>query len=81
MPFEPDAVIWRALLGACRIHKNVEVAEEAMTKLRVLNPHADGHYVLLSNIYAQANAWEGVAEMRKMIRRKSIQRIPGRSSI
>jgi pentatricopeptide repeat protein len=81
MPFEPDAVIWRALLGACRIHKNVEVAEEAMSKLRVLDPHADGHYVLLSNIYAQANSWEGVAEMRKTLRRENIQRIPGRSSI
>ncbi|TVU37640.1 hypothetical protein EJB05_10965, partial [Eragrostis curvula] len=81
MPFEPDAVIWRALLGACRLHKNVEVAEEAMSKLRVLDPHADGHYVLLSNIYAQANSWEGVAEMRKTLRRESIQRIPGRSSI
>ncbi|CAN6168966.1 unnamed protein product [Urochloa humidicola] len=81
MPFEPDAVIWRALLGACRIYKNVEVAEEAMAKLRVLDPHADGHYVLLSNIYAQANSWEGVAEMRTMLRRENIQRIPGRSSI
>jgi pentatricopeptide repeat protein len=81
MPFEPDAVIWRALLGACRIYKNVEVAEEAMAKLRVLDPHADGHYVLLSNIYAQANWWEGVAEMRTMLRRENIQRIPGRSSI
>ncbi|CAN6226260.1 unnamed protein product [Urochloa humidicola] len=81
MPFEPDAVIWRALLGACRIYKNVEVAEEAMSKLRVLDPHADGHYVLLSNIYAQANSWEGVAEMRTMLRRENIQRIPGRSSI
>ncbi|KAL5197257.1 hypothetical protein ABZP36_000769 [Zizania latifolia] len=81
MPFEPDAVIWRALLGACRIHKNVEIAEESMAKLRVLDPLGDGHYVLLSNIYAQANSWEGVAEMRKTIRRESIQRIPGRSSI
>jgi pentatricopeptide repeat protein len=81
MPFEPDAVIWRALLGACRIHKNVEIAEEAMARLRVLDPLADGHYVLLSNIYAQANSWEGVAEMRKTIRRDNIQRVPGRSSI
>jgi pentatricopeptide repeat protein len=81
MPFEPDAVIWRALLGACRIHKNVEIAEEAMARLRVLDPLADGHYVLLSNIYAQANSWEGVAEMRKTIRRENIQRVPGRSSI
>ncbi|SPT16782.1 unnamed protein product [Triticum aestivum] len=81
MPFEPDAIIWRTLLGACRIHKNVEIAEEAMAKLRVLDPLADGHYVLLSNIYAQANSWEGVAEMRKTIKRENIQRVPGRSSI
>ncbi|KAF0906945.1 hypothetical protein E2562_013322 [Oryza meyeriana var. granulata] len=81
MTFEPDAIIWRALLGACRIHKNVGIAEEAMAKLRVLDPLGDGHYVLLSNIYAQANSWEGVTEMRKTIRRDNIQRIPGRSSI
>ncbi|XP_048555151.1 pentatricopeptide repeat-containing protein ELI1, chloroplastic-like isoform X1 [Triticum urartu] len=81
MPFEPDAIIWRTLLGACRIHKNVEIAEEAMAKLKVLDPLADGHYVLLSNIYAQANSWEGVAEMRKTIKRENIQRVPGRSSI
>ena len=27
MPFAPDAIVWRALLGACRIYKNVEIAE------------------------------------------------------
>lgn len=81
MTFKPDPIIWRTLLGACRIHKNVEIAEEAMAKLKVLDPLADGHYVLLSNIYAQANSWEGVAEMRKTIRRENIQRVPGRSSI
>ncbi|XP_038988634.1 pentatricopeptide repeat-containing protein At5g66520-like [Phoenix dactylifera] len=81
MPFEPDAVVWRALLGACRIQKNVEIAEEAIAKLVDLEPLVDGHYVLLSNIFAHANRWDGVANVRKMMRSKSIQRIPGSSSI
>ncbi|KAG6472061.1 pentatricopeptide repeat-containing protein At5g66520-like [Zingiber officinale] len=81
MPFKPDAVIWRALLNACRIHKNVELAEEATKNLVLLDPYVDGHYVLLSNIYAQANMWDGVSRIRKLLRSKCIKRIPGSSSI
>lgn len=81
MPFVPDAIVWRALLGACRIHKNVELAEEAIINLLELEPHVDGHYVLLSNIYAQGKRWDNVANVRKMMRGKSIQKVPGSSTI
>lgn len=81
MPFVPDAVVWRALLGACRIHRNVELAEEAIINLLELEPHVDGHYVLLSNIYAQGKRWDDVANVRRMMRGKSIQKVPGSSTI
>lgn len=81
MPFEPDAVVWRALLGACRIHKNVDLAEEAITNLIILEPQVYGHHVLLSNVYAQANQWDDVAKVRSRIRGKSIQKVRGCSSI
>ena len=38
MPIEPDAVIWAALLRACRIYKNFEIAELAHQRLIELEP-------------------------------------------
>ncbi|OVA20175.1 Pentatricopeptide repeat [Macleaya cordata] len=82
MPFAPDAVVWRALLGGCRIHKNVEFAEEAALNLLQLEPQVDGNYVLLSNVYYEAKNWEKVMNVRKMMRGGSIQKVvPGSSSI
>ncbi|PKU59346.1 pentatricopeptide repeat-containing protein At5g66520 isoform X1 [Dendrobium catenatum] len=81
MPFEPDAVVWRALLGACLIHKNVDMAEEAIINLINLEPHVYGHYVLLSNVYAQANKWDDMAIVRRTMRGKSILKVPGCSFI
>ncbi|KAF8414234.1 hypothetical protein HHK36_002234 [Tetracentron sinense] len=81
MPFAPDAIVWRALLGACRIYKNVELAEEAVVNLLELEPQVDGNYVLLSNIYSQAKRWEEVVNVRRVMRGRSIQKVPGSSSV
>ncbi|KAI4296023.1 hypothetical protein L6164_036013 [Bauhinia variegata] len=81
MPFAPDAVLWRAILGACRIHKNVELAEEATVNLLELEPHVDGNYVLLSNIFSQARKWDNVVDLRRMMRNADIHKVPGSSSI
>ncbi|KAL6337250.1 hypothetical protein AAG906_036564 [Vitis piasezkii] len=45
MTIEKDEGLWGAFLGACRTHKDSQ------------NP---GHYVLLSNIYANAGRWEDI---------------------
>ncbi|KAI3965292.1 hypothetical protein MKW92_040837 [Papaver armeniacum] len=82
MPFSPDAVVWRALLGGCRIHKNIELAEEAAVNLLHLEPQVDGNYILLSNVYSEARNWDKVINTRKMMRGGSIQKlVPGNSSI
>ncbi|KAL0363706.1 UNVERIFIED_CONTAM: Pentatricopeptide repeat-containing protein [Sesamum calycinum] len=46
MPFTPDAGIWGTLLGACRIHGNVELAEVASERLFQLDPQNSGYYVI-----------------------------------
>lgn len=81
MPIQADAVIWRTLLGSCRIHKNIELADEAITNLLKLEPHSDGNYVLSANIYSQAKEWHKVSNIRKMMKNVKIRKVPGTSSI
>ncbi|GJY85236.1 pentatricopeptide repeat-containing protein [Tanacetum coccineum] len=38
MPIDADDVIWRTLLGICKLQKNVEVAEKAASSLLLLVP-------------------------------------------
>ncbi|KAL0450531.1 UNVERIFIED_CONTAM: Pentatricopeptide repeat-containing protein [Sesamum latifolium] len=44
MEFEPNAIIWRTLLGACRIHCNVELGRRANEQLLKLRRDESGVY-------------------------------------
>ncbi|XP_020276547.1 pentatricopeptide repeat-containing protein At1g08070, chloroplastic-like [Asparagus officinalis] len=78
MPMKPDIVIWRALLGGCKIHNNVALAEKIVLEMEA---HESGDYVLLSNIYALAGRWKEVEKIRKIMKNMGIEKIPGSSSI
>ncbi|XP_043714876.1 putative pentatricopeptide repeat-containing protein At5g37570 [Telopea speciosissima] len=81
MPVEPHAGAWGALLGACRLHSDIELGEAVASRLFKLEPHSAGSYVLLSNIYAAADRWLDVSNVRNMMREKGIRKIPGVSWI
>eukprot|EP01018_Ginkgo_biloba_P013110 Gb_10113 [translate_table: standard] len=81
MPFEPDAGVWEALLGACRIHGNMDLGIRAAECLISLEPQRDATYVLLSNMYAAAGRWENVAKVRKAMKDKGVKKEPGCSWI
>uniref|UniRef100_A0A9I9DX71 DYW domain-containing protein n=1 Tax=Cucumis melo TaxID=3656 RepID=A0A9I9DX71_CUCME len=81
MPIAPNGVVWGALLGGCKVHKNIKLAEEATRHLSKLDPLNDGYYVVLSNIYAEAGRWEDVARVRKLMRDRGVKKTPGWSSI
>ncbi|KAH0687243.1 hypothetical protein KY289_017954 [Solanum tuberosum] len=78
MPIQPNAVIWRTLLGASGVHGNEELAAVAQSKLRELNASLVGDDVALSNIYAAKGMWEE----KIMLRHEMTQRrTPGCSSV
>ncbi|KAJ4955426.1 hypothetical protein NE237_012209 [Protea cynaroides] len=81
MPITPTAAVWGALLGACRIHGNLELGERVGKLLLELEPQNSGRYALLSNIYAKAGRWEDVTKVRKMMKERGIKTTPGSSLI
>ncbi|XVF67981.1 hypothetical protein PTKIN_Ptkin10aG0165700 [Pterospermum kingtungense] len=72
MPFEPDKAVWGALLGACRVHNNVELAQVAAKALMRLEPESSTPYILLYNIYTDAGQWDAAAEVREMMEGNNI---------
>jgi len=48
MPYNPNVAVWMALLGACRIHGDVEMAERVVKQVLELEPENAAGYVLLS---------------------------------
>ncbi|KAL8216014.1 hypothetical protein R6Q57_022851 [Mikania cordata] len=82
MPMEPNDAIWGALLGGCRIHKNVNLAFQIGQKLGNLNLDDDkaaAYLVLLSNVYAGAKRWKDVADLREKMVELALRKTPGRS--
>ncbi|KAM7521689.1 hypothetical protein LguiA_011591 [Lonicera macranthoides] len=82
MRMEPNCVIWGALLGGCKLHKNLEIAHLVVDKLIVLEPNNSGYYTLLVNMYAEANRWSDVAKIRATMKEHCVEKIcPGSSWI
>lgn len=81
MPFEANGLVWGALLGAARIHKNVELGQKAAEKLLSLEPEKSGTRVLLANIYSSAGLWENVSDIRRLMKESKVKKEPGMSWI
>ncbi|KAA8531780.1 hypothetical protein F0562_006503 [Nyssa sinensis] len=77
MPLKPTAGAWGALLGACRVYKNVDLGRIAANRLFEIEPDNPGNYVLLSNILVTAKLWGEASVIRKLMRDRGITKIPG----
>ncbi|XP_074563983.1 putative pentatricopeptide repeat-containing protein At3g01580 [Curcuma longa] len=79
MPFEADFNVWGALLGACRIHGNLEFAKLAAEHLFELKPEHSGYYILLSNMYAEAGRWDESNQIRALMKLRKVKKNPAYS--
>ncbi|KAH8944738.1 hypothetical protein BDL97_12G000400 [Sphagnum fallax] len=81
MPCKPQAASWRALLGACRIHGNVGMAERVAKQILEMEPENAAVYVLLSNIYAAAGNRHLCENVERQRKERGAKKQPGRTWI
>lgn len=89
MRTKSSPVLWRSLLGSCRLHGDIVMGEKVGKVLLQLQP--DIHfgdigapsrdYIGLSNVYALAKRWEDVGTVRGEMMIKGLEVEPGHSDI
>ncbi|XAR65737.1 hypothetical protein NMG60_11009939 [Bertholletia excelsa] len=80
-PCREDPVIWGALLGACKIHGNIDMTKFAAKRFFDLEPDNAEKYVFMCNAYATFSMWDSVAQMRGLMKDFGMRKEPGYSMI
>ncbi|KAH9532406.1 hypothetical protein CY35_19G091900 [Sphagnum magellanicum] len=75
MPCKPSLAAWMALVGACRIHGNIEMGECVAKQILELEPENAAGYVLLSNIYA--GKWQLCEHIEWQRKERGVKKQPG----
>lgn len=72
MPFEPDLVVWGALLGACGLHSSLELGEFAAKGISKLKHDHPAIYSMLLKIHGENGAWNSFFELRIIMKEKNV---------
>ncbi|XP_060675059.1 pentatricopeptide repeat-containing protein At2g45350, chloroplastic-like [Ziziphus jujuba] len=81
MPIEPNDVVWRTLLSACKNDEKFSTGKPVAKNLIRQDSCNSSAYVLLSNMYAGLCTWDDVRKVRMKMREKNIKKFPGCSWI
>ncbi|XP_027359591.1 putative pentatricopeptide repeat-containing protein At3g25970 [Abrus precatorius] len=81
MPFEPDAMVLKTLLGACRFCGDIELASQVAKALLDLEPEEHCTYVILSDMYGCLKMWNEKASVTRLMRERGVKKVPGWSWI
>lgn len=77
MPVEPNANIWGTLLRACTAYNRMDLGRLVANHLLQAESDDAGNYVQISNMYAADAKWEGVMELRNLMKKKEMKKPTG----
>ncbi|KAF3444431.1 hypothetical protein FNV43_RR14123 [Rhamnella rubrinervis] len=78
MPMEPNSVILRSFMGACRNHGQILSLDDKLGKILLKSePHLGANYVLASSVSSLSGYWNDAADMRIAMKLKGLKKVPG----
>lgn len=81
LPFKPDAVMWSALLGACRRHGDIVMAKHIADRLARDEPGNSSSYVMLANMHSGKGEWNHAMVAREVMSTNGAFKVSGKSWI
>ncbi|RDY05306.1 Pentatricopeptide repeat-containing protein, partial [Mucuna pruriens] len=75
MPLEPNDVILRTFLGACRNHGWLPSFDDDL--LSKLESELGANYVLTANVFSTCASWKDANDLRVAMKQKGLKKIPG----
>ncbi|KAL8548901.1 hypothetical protein ACS0TY_007965 [Phlomoides rotata] len=81
MCIEKGPCVYKALLSACQVYGNKEIAVRCGRRLMELCPDDPALYVLLANVLATDGSWDDAAVVRKLMRVKGVTKKAGCSRV
>ncbi|KAK3034461.1 hypothetical protein RJ639_033317 [Escallonia herrerae] len=71
--------VWRCLLSNCKAHKDLELGKIAAENILRTDPDDTLAQIVLSNSYAESKMWNETADIRRLIKEKTLKKDPGYS--
>ncbi|KAL8529593.1 hypothetical protein ACS0TY_006865 [Phlomoides rotata] len=82
MAMEPNALVWRMLINACRVHGHINIGLDLVAGIKELNTFCDSaDFVISSNIYAEAGRWLDVISHRNSMVAQKYSKSAGKSYV
>ncbi|KDP29045.1 hypothetical protein JCGZ_16434 [Jatropha curcas] len=81
MPIEPSAKVWGALLHGASVSGDVELGKFISDHLFEIEPENTGTYVIMANLYSQAERWKEADVVRERMDKVGLKKLPGSSWI
>ncbi|XP_071935467.1 putative pentatricopeptide repeat-containing protein At3g18840 [Coffea arabica] len=77
IPMELDAIILGTFINACKMNRNVKLANDAEEKLLKIEGDNGARYVQLAGVYASEGRWDEMGRIMKKMRGKELRKHAG----